>query len=446
MKPFEPEKPSADADKARRKKGIFHSSRMLQLLSFLMQLDFFYCLLITGFYVQAVMKKGTFEPLRYVGMLLFFAMLYASSRIFKKLWQILLLDLAVIVLAGLLYPLSYSKVWMILALLLFGLIDILTKGDPSDRARGLVWFAENSAYWGVGIGILLVISTIIGYGKSLDGQSVSCAGLNLIFLCVFLAEYFVQRYVFLIYDHYHKVRKMDMTDRQHVRRIVSFSAVVGTGIALCLYLFSGAFAKLAAWIVSLFAGGGAEKISEGVLETETPRSVSNGVSGITGNGNRILNHTGPQISLLFTNVIVKVAVFALLLFALLTLYRWLCRSHYMEEKTDDIVTVIDKKETVVSKPKGVLSQLRYGNSGNEQIRRMFRRFVLDRLPDRKYDIRHMTADEIASLLRRTGVDRDTAGEMADLYAFARYSGKPADTGQVQRMRSLCRCEKNIRRP
>lgn len=438
MKPFDHKRMSADADKAREKKAKFHSSWMLHVINFLLQLDFFYCLLLTGFYVQAVMKKGLFEPLRYVGMLLFFAALYGISRVTARLYLIIALDLAVIVVAGIFYPLPYSKIWLIAALLIFALIDILIKGEPGDRERTIVWFAENSAYWGVGIGILCIVSAIVGYGRSISRQLVSCAHLELIILCIFLAEYFVQRYVFLIYDHYHKVKKMDTVDLQHVKRVTLFAVVVGAGIAICLYLFSGVFARLGTWIMTLFTGGNAQKIVEEIRETAKPPEALDGISRIAGNSNRLLRHIGPRISLVFTNKIVKVAAFAIILFGLLALYRWLCRSRYMHENTEDVVTVIEKKKSAAGTQKGTLSQLRYGNSNNEQIRRMFRRFVLGRLPKKKYEIRHMTAEEIADLLGRTGVAGEQAAEMADLYAFARYSGKTADAGQVQRMRSLCR--------
>lgn len=438
MKPFDHKPVSASADKAREKKAKFHSSWMLHVINFLLQLDFFYCLLLTGFYVQAVMRKGLFEPLRYVGMLLFFAMLYGSSRILTKLWQIIALDLAVIAVAGLLYPLPYNKAWMIAALLIFAVIDILIKGDPGDRARNLVWFAENSAYWGAGICILIAISAIVGYGRSIYGQHVSCAHLELIILCVFLAEYFVQRYVFLIYDHYHKVKKMDTVDLQHVKRVTWFAAVVGIGIAICLYLFSGVLAKMAAGIGTHFTGSSVQELVEEIRETAEPARNADGFSSIVGNGNRILHHIRPKISLAFTNKIVKAAAFVILLFGMLALYRWLCRSRYMHENTEDVVTVIEKKKTPAGTKNGALSPLRYGSSNNEQIRRMFRRFVLSRLPKKKYEIRHMTAEELAGLLGQTGVAGEQAKEMAALYAFARYSGKTADAGQVQRMRSLCR--------
>lgn len=438
MKPFGHKRMSADADKAREKKAKFHSSWMLHVINFLLQLDFFYCLLLTGFYVQAVIGKGLFEPLRYVGMLLFFAALYGISRVMTRLYCIIGLDLAVIAAAGMFYPLPYSKIWLIAALLIFALIDILIKGDPGDRARNIVWFAENSAYWGVGIGFLFVVSAVVGYGRSISGQLVSCANLQLIILCIFLAEYFVQRYVFLIYDHYHKVKKMDTVDLQHVKRVTLFAVVVGAGIAICLYLFSGVLARLTTGIGTHFTGGNVQKIVEEIRETAKPPEALDGVSGIAGNGNRILRRIGPRISLVFTNNIVKVAAFAILLFGLLALYRWLCRSRYMYEHTEDVVTVIEKKKTAAGTQNGALSQVRYGNSNNEQIRRMFRRFVVGRLPKKKYEIRHMTADEIADLLGRTGIAGEQAAELAYLYAFARYSGKMADAGQVQRMRSLCR--------
>lgn len=411
---------------------------MLHVINFLLQMDFVYCLLLTGFYVQAVAKKGLFEPLRYVGMLLFFAVLFGISRVMTRLYAIIALDAAVIVAAGIFYPLPYSKIWLIAALLIYALIDILVKGEPQDRARNIVWSAENSAYWGVGIGFLCVVSAFVGHGRSISGQLVSCTHLELIILCIFLAEYFLQRYVFLIYDHYHKVKKMDTVDLQHVKRVTLFAVVVGTGIAICLYLFSGVLARLTTEIGTHFTGSRAQKIVEEIRETAEPPETLDGISGIAGNGNRILRRIGPQISLVFTNKIVKAAAIVILLFGLLAMYRWLCRSRYMHENTEDVVTVIEKKKTAAVTPNGVFSQLRYGNSNNEQIRRMFRRFVLGRLPGKKYEIRYMTAEEITDLLGRTGVAGEQAAEMAYLYAFARYSGKTADAGQVQRMRSLCR--------
>ncbi len=440
MKPLTSEKRGKTKDP-----GQFHSERFVIVINFLIPLNFYYCLLLMGFLVQKNMGHGQFEPFRYLGMLVFFLALYGISRREKQLWKIVILSALVILAAFYLYPLPYSKIWFAVTLIIFTAVEIFSKGDWGDFARGITWFVEHSVYWGVAIWVLMAASLFAG-GNTAEskGDAVLCTKLMLVVFCVFLAEYLVQQYFYLIYDYFRRMRQMDRFDKNHVWRMVAMGMVCGAGVAGAIYIGSRYASyildRIFIWIVSLWNslwGRFTENAGYGALPatTASPQSSS---GDIKGNGRELLKQItkNPMIARV-ANLLLTLLLVGICLLVLYYIYRYLRTVRYDQTEEDDVITVLDKGSEEAIAPEGVRQRFRYGNSAAQRIRRYYRKFVERRGREKKIrQLRRMTPSELEKSMSRSALEKEPLGEFTELYEEARYSRRKIEEKQAARAKEL----------
>ena len=107
----------------------------MTVMEFLLQMNFYYCLVLLGYYILYRLGKGPFEPAGCLGMMGCFLPVYVISRKVRALWKILALDFLVLLLAGSLFPAESGRWWLVVSLLIFSVLDLLTKGNRQSGGQ-----------------------------------------------------------------------------------------------------------------------------------------------------------------------------------------------------------------------------------------------------------------------------------------------------------------------
>ncbi len=403
----------------------FHSERFVLVINFLIQINFYYCLLLLGYFLLADRGKAVFQPFLYLGVTGIFLILYLIPRKFRRLWQIILLDILVIGASVMWYPLSYSRIWLGVVLLVFSAVELFVKGDSNDRARSIVWFTNNSGYWGVGIWLLIFLSVMMADDRSYAAASL-CTRLMLIVFCVFFAEYLIQSYFYLIYDYFHRKKMIDSLDKKHVMRIVSLGTLCGVGISCIVYFLSGIVARLLDLVleavVRLWRMIWANYT--GYTDLLNPAQTAAPAGGETpkGNAREIIqymnkNPLAGKIAVIFAMAILLIVIMIVILY----IYKMLRTTNYMSADEEDTVTVIRRQENEQSGQVVVRKRFRYGNSASEQIRRYYQKLVYQKNKERKIEnLKNCTSGELAQQIPKTPQEKEDMKEMTALYDCARY--------------------------
>ncbi len=389
------------------------------------------------------LERSSYEPLRYIGVLFIFIVMFVISKKVKKLLWIVIIDLCLIIASVIFYPLTGSKFWLGVSLLIFAVIDIVVKGDPSDVHRGITWFSQHIFWWGGGIWVMMLVSLFVQPTRGMEGGGAKCTSILAVMFCIFVGEYLLQEYIYKIYDYFQKKSKIDKIDRGHVIRMVFLGALCAVAAGGLIYVCAGFITQILQAIYNWFSGLFNNAISNTAAKLAGEvEMVTQSYSDISNNGNE-MNTLGNGTNEGLSNALMMILIFGIIvgvIYLATRIFKFLHDTNYIPESEEDVITVIERNVGEQKEEKTVMDLLRFGSSGNQQVRKYYFKTISKRRQKKDVDqIRTMTAGELEKKLkdyRKGGNDELT--ELTELYNEARYRGKQISKEKVQKARELYR--------
>lgn len=411
------------------------------LFDFCSAFCFYYCFMLFMFYNRYEIHHGKFEPIKYLGLVLVFFLIYLLFDKIKNVYSAVIAALGIMILTVRFYPINGNRFLLLIPLIVFIIFRFQDRHKYQTklniwRCYGIVFFI-----------VMHIITSKIDTELSFSSQKclkIMC-GVFVIYLILFLCL----KYIRVLDEYYCNLmnnsnKNSSKSDKigigNHIRKSIFLFNISIAGIGIIIFLITQYFTNLVSYVFSVlnsFLGG--FKLNPIDLEKTEDSVKKFDIFVPKGSGN---NYTrtmwDSELLKVIFNLIFTIVVIAAILFFIRFLYRKIYgMKKFSNDKSDEIINIseIDKDAYSFSK---IVSKIRYGNSAKEQIRRHYYDLIMHLCKNNKIkDLNNKTVKEIEeSIINENNME--SFKKLSHNYEQARYSDEKMSMEVVYETKKLCK--------
>lgn len=402
------------------------------LFDFCSAFCFYYCFMLFMFYNRYEIHHGKFEPIKYLGLVLVFFLIYLLFDKIKNVYSAVIAALGIMILTVRFYPINGNRFLLLIPLIVFIIFRFQDRHKYQTklniwRCYGIVFFI-----------VMHIITSKIDTELSFSSQKclkIMC-GVFVIYLILFLCLKYIR-----VLDEYYFSSKNDKKGiGNHIRKSIFLFNMSIAGIGIIIFLITQYFTNLVSYVFSLINSIlGGFKLKPVDLEKTEDSVKKFDIFVPKGSGN---NYTrtmwDSELLKVIFNLIFTIVVIAAILFFIRFLYRKIySMKKFSNDKSDEIINISEINNDAYSFSK-IVSKIRYGNSTKEQIRRHYHDLIMHLCKNNKIkDLNNKTVKEIEeSIINENNME--SFKKLSHNYEQARYSDEKMSMEVVNETKKLCK--------